>query len=223
MQKDEAKRTPITEFTNNVVHSNRVVSISIHCTVGQMLQRIIHRRLTIKKALIDYNVEWKRIDTEKSEFWDNFFYLWSYINEAFLNFFFFSLFSNTFKLDLKLISYEVNYINLIPYARDWYNLRTSTGFTMSSWNVMYFILRAGYSLTGAWGTTLDSLLEPNTPRSVTPRTRPLPHRPLYSTGLQVSYGLQLQHFPYFRLISEKCCLIFSPFVGWTRKNCHCLG
>lgn len=55
MQKDEAKRTPITEFTNNVVHSNRVVSISIHCTVGQMLQRIIHRRLTIKKALIDYN------------------------------------------------------------------------------------------------------------------------------------------------------------------------
>lgn len=59
MQKDEAKRTPITEFTNNVVHSNRVVSISIHCTVGQMLQRIIHRRLTIKKALIDYNVEEK--------------------------------------------------------------------------------------------------------------------------------------------------------------------
>lgn len=61
MQKDEAKRTPITEFTNNVVHSNRVVSISIHCTVGQMLQRIIHRRLTIKKALIDYNVEEKNL------------------------------------------------------------------------------------------------------------------------------------------------------------------
>lgn len=61
MQKDEAKRTPITEFTNNVVHSNRVVSISIHCTVEQMLQRIIHRRLTIKKALIDYNVEEKNL------------------------------------------------------------------------------------------------------------------------------------------------------------------
>lgn len=74
MQKDEAKRTPITEFTNNVVHSNRVVSISIQCTVEQMLQLIIHRRLTIKHILINHNVE-EKIDTEKSELWVIFFYL----------------------------------------------------------------------------------------------------------------------------------------------------
>lgn len=42
MQKDEAKRTPITEFTNNVVHSNRVVSISIQSTIEQILQWIKH-------------------------------------------------------------------------------------------------------------------------------------------------------------------------------------
>lgn len=66
MQKDEAKRTPITEFTNNVVHSNRVVSISIQCTVEQMLQLIIHRRLTIKNIIINHDVE-EKIDTEKSE------------------------------------------------------------------------------------------------------------------------------------------------------------
>lgn len=75
MQKDEAKRTPITEFTNNVVHSNRVVSISIPCKVEQMLQRITHRRLTIKKGLIDYNVEEKNLIQKNGNRETIFFYL----------------------------------------------------------------------------------------------------------------------------------------------------
>lgn len=95
-----------------------------------------------------------------------------------------------FKIRLKVYFIWSELLILIYHAREWYNLRTFTGLTMSSCNVIYFLLRAGYSLTDAWGTTLDSPLEPNTPHSVTPRTRPPPHRPLYSTGLQVSYGFQ---------------------------------
>lgn len=121
-----------------------------------------------------------------------------------------------FKIRLKVYFIWSELLIFIYHAPEWYNLRMSTGFMMSSWNVMYFILRVGYSLTGAWGTTLDSLLEPNTPRSVTPRTRHPPHRQLYSTELQVIYGLQLQHHVPFRLISGKCCWIFFPFVRWTQ-------
>lgn len=140
MQKDEAKRTPITEFTNNVVHSNRVVSISIHCTVGQMLQRIIHRRLTIKKALIDYNVEEKNL-IQKNGNRETIFFLFVMIigYKRNLHWFLSSFHLNHkyFKIRLKVYFIWSELLIFIYHAREWYNLRMSTGFMMSSWNVMY--------------------------------------------------------------------------------------
>lgn len=141
-----------------------------------------------------------------------FFFLFVIVHKRNLHQFFSSFLLFLILLNKVKSQFHMKWTIMIIYARVNFTIYESPRGSQCLHTCHVFVRRADYSLTGAWGTTLDSPLEPNTPRSVTPRTRHLPHRPLYLKGWPVSYGLQLQHFTPFRLISGKCW-IFLPLVG----------